>query len=147
MQGREPRAGSSNASDSHAGQNDAVKELKIWLRRLYTAPETGDLVAMDSGRRLFPPLLRRFIQVRDDTCRTPYCDAPIRHLDHIIPWHDDGPTSLANGAGLCEACNHTKELPGWKAQPRPGPRHTYEITTPTGHTYHSMAPPLPATGQ
>ncbi|HKS02005.1 MAG TPA: HNH endonuclease, partial [Arthrobacter sp.] len=76
-------------------------------------------------------------------CRTPYCDAPIRHHDHIVPWHDDGPTSLANGAGLCEACNHTKEQPGWKTHPRPGPRHTIEVTTPTGHTYSSTAPPLP----
>ncbi|MFE4544230.1 HNH endonuclease [Arthrobacter sp. NPDC056727] len=126
---------------------DAVKDLKIWLRRLYTAPDTGDLVAMDSRRRLFPPPLRRFIQVRDDTCRTPYCDAPIRHHDHIIPWHNNGPTSLANGAGLCEACNHIKELPGWKTQPRPGPRHTIEITTPTGHTYRSTAPPLPGTSR
>ena len=124
-------------------QAEADEELKTWLRRLYTAPGTGDLVAMDSRRRLFPAPLRRFIQIRDDTCRTPYCDAPIRHHDHIIPWHDDGPTTLANGAGLCEACNHTKELPGWKAQPRPGPRHTIELTTPTGHTYHSTAPPLP----
>ncbi|WP_395404463.1 HNH endonuclease [Arthrobacter sp. UC242_113] len=121
----------------------SLKELKTWVRRLYTAPGTGALVAMDSRRRLFPAPLRRFMQIRDDTCRTPYCDAPIRHHDHIIPWHSDGPTSLSNGAGLCEACNHTKELPGWKAQPRPGPRHTIEITTPTGHTYRSTAPPLP----
>jgi 5-methylcytosine-specific restriction endonuclease McrA len=127
-------------------KSDGREELKTWLRRLYTAPRTSDLVAMDSKRRLFPPKLRRFIQVRDDTCRTPYCDAPIRHHDHIIPWHNDGPTTLANGAGLCEACNHTKEQPGWKAQPRPGPRHTLEITTPTGHTYQSTAPPLPGTG-
>jgi 5-methylcytosine-specific restriction endonuclease McrA len=126
--------------------SNAVKELKTWIRRLYTAPGTGDLVAMDSRRRLFPAPLRRFIQIRDDTCRTPYCDAPIRHHDHIIPWHNDGPTSPANGAGLCEACNHTKELPGWKAQPRPGPRHTIELTTPTGHSYHSTAPPLPGSG-
>ncbi|MFE5835726.1 HNH endonuclease [Arthrobacter sp. NPDC056493] len=133
------------ASGSTTGQQDAAKELKIWLRRLYTAPETGDLVAMDSRRRLFPAPLRRFIQIRDNTCRTPYCDAPIRHHDHIIPWHNNGPTSLANGAGLCEACNHTKELPGWKANPRPGPRHTFEITTPTGHSYRSTAPPLPGT--
>jgi hypothetical protein len=124
-------------------QAEADEELKTWVRRLYTAPGTGDLVAMDSRRRLFPAPLRRFIQIRDDTCRTPYCDAPIRHHDHIIPWHNDGPTSLANGAGLCEACNHTKELPGWKAKPRPGPRHTIEFTTPTGHTYYSTAPPLP----
>ncbi|MFE5838663.1 HNH endonuclease [Arthrobacter sp. NPDC056493] len=127
------------------GQTEGDEALKTWVRRLYTAPETGDLVAMDSRRRLFPPPLRRFIQIRDNTCRTPYCDAPIRHHDHIIPWHNNGPTSLANGAGLCEACNHTKELPGWKAKPRPGPRHTTEITTPTGHTYHSTAPPLPGT--
>jgi hypothetical protein len=149
-QGQEPRTGGSNTpdpttSDPDTGQKDAVQELKIWLRRLYTAPGTGDLVAMDSRRRLFPAPLRRFIQIRDDTCRTPYCDAPIRHHDHIIPWHNDGPTTLANGAGLCEACNHTKELPGWKTQPRPGHRHTIEITTPTGHTYHSTAPPLPGT--
>ncbi|MDQ1059315.1 hypothetical protein QFZ23_003216 [Arthrobacter globiformis] len=141
----EPRAGDSNASGSNPGPKDAVKELKIWVRRLYTAPGTGNLVAMDSRRRLFPPKLRRVIQIRDDTCRTPYCDAPIRHLDHIIPWHDGGPTTLANGAGLCEACNHTKELPGWKVKPRPGPRHSIELTTPTGHSYRSTAPPLPGT--
>ncbi|WP_373427929.1 HNH endonuclease [Arthrobacter globiformis] len=129
-----------------SGSTADMKEFKTWVRRLYTAPGTGDLVAMDSRRRLFPPKLRRVIQIRDDTCRTPYCDAPIRHLDHIVPWHENGPTSLANGTGLCEACNHTKELPGWKAQPRPGPRHTIELTTPTGHTYHSTAPPLPGAG-
>ena len=120
---------------------------KAWLRRLYTAPGTGELTAMDSRARLFPAGLRRFIQVRDHTCRTPYCDAPIRHLDHIIPWHVGGSTTISNGAGLCEACNHTKEAPGWSAQPRPGPgRHTLQLTTPSGHTYHSTAPPLPGTG-
>ena len=116
---------------------------------------------MDSRARIFPHGLRRFIQTRDDTCRTPYCDAPIRHLDHIIPWHHGGPTTQANGAGLCEACNHTKETPGWRARPltaheadplsedetraTPRRRHTLELTTPTGHTYHSTAPPLPGT--
>ena len=107
-----------------------TRTLRIWLRRLYTAPGTGDLVAMDSRARLFPPGLRRFVTVRDATCRTPYCDAPIRHLDHIVPWHDGGETTAANGAGLCEACNHTKETPGWTIRPRPGPRHTLEITDP-----------------
>jgi hypothetical protein len=126
-----------------------------WLRRLYTAPGAGELVAMDSRARLFPAGLRRFLQARDDTCRTPYCDAPIRHHDHIIPWHRGGTTTHGNGAGLCEACNHTKETPGWTVQPRPGPvggraepgrqRHTLEIRTPTGHSYHSTAPPLPGT--
>ena len=119
----------------------------IWVRRLYTAPGTGDLVAMDSRARIFPPALRRFIQTRDNTCRTPYCDAPIRHLDHIVPWHNGGETTRGNGAGLCEACYHTKETPGWNARPRPGPRHTLQLTTPTGHKYHSTAPPLPGSAE
>jgi len=100
---------------------------------------------MDSRARLFPTGLRRFIQARDDTCRTPYCDAPIRHQDHVIPWRDGGSTSLNNGEGLCEACNQSKEAPGWGAEPRPGPRHTVQVHTPTGHSYQSTAPPLPGT--
>ena len=134
-------------ADPPAAPTANRQAFEVWLRRLYTAPATGDLVAMDSKARLFTPAHRRFITARDDTCRTPYCDAPIRHYDHIIPWHRGGPTTITNGAGLCEACNHTKETPGWNVQPRPTPhpdtRHTLQITTPTGHTYHSTAPPLP----
>ncbi|QDY90805.1 DUF222 domain-containing protein [Arthrobacter sp. UKPF54-2] len=129
--------------EQNGNRNEA---MRVWLRRLYTAPATGELVAMDSRARLFPPGLRRFVQTRDHTCRTPYCDAPIRHLDHIVPWHNGGTTSRNNGAGLCEACNHTKETPGWNAQTRPGSRHTLQLTTPTGHSYYSTAPPLPGTG-
>ncbi|WP_253907918.1 HNH endonuclease signature motif containing protein [Arthrobacter sp. H20] len=119
--------------------------FNVWVRRLYTAPTTGQLVGVDSKARLFTPSQRRFIAARDDTCRTPYCDAPIRHYDHIIPWSRGGPTTISNGAGLCETCNHTKEQPGWTAHARPGPRHSLRITTPTGHSYDSTAPPLPGT--
>ena len=141
-------SGTTGGDTTLGGTNPACsEELRVWVRRLYTAPGTGELVAMDSRARLFPAPLRRFIQARDDTCRTPYCDAPIRHHDHIVPWHGGGATTQANGAGLCEACNHTKETTGWKAIPRPGPRHTIELRTPTGHTYHSTAPPLPGTSQ
>ncbi len=119
------------------------QEFKVWLRRLYTAPESGELMAMDSKARLFPHRHRRFIEARDHTCRTPYCDAPIRHIDHVVPWHSGGATTLDNAAGLCEACNHTKENPGWAATPLPEDTHTLSISTPTGHTYQSKAPPLP----
>ncbi|MEY9774439.1 hypothetical protein ABH915_000047 [Arthrobacter sp. MW3 TE3886] len=153
-----PGAAAPNTDTNVDGQSGGSPQpddpaFTLWLRRLYTHPGTGELIAMDSRARLFPPGLRRFIQARDDTCRTPYCDAPIRHLDHIIPWHHGGETTSTNGAGLCEACNHTKEAPGWKARPSPeaepgngrSSRHTLELTTPTGHTYHSTAPPLPGT--
>ncbi|MFJ4286321.1 HNH endonuclease [Paenarthrobacter nicotinovorans] len=118
-------------------------ELTVWLRRLYTAPATGELLATDSKARLFTGRLRRFIETRDDTCRTPYCDAPIRHIDHIVPWRSGGKTNSANGAGLCEACNHTKEQPGWTSRAVQADVHTLQIRTPTGHSYLSKAPPLP----
>ncbi len=137
--------GSGQAGQVHARTADT--ELSVWLRRLYTAPASGELLSMDSKARLFPTRLRRFIETRDDTCRMPYCDAPIRHIDHVVPWRSGGKTNLANGAGLCEACNHTKENPGWTSKTvhadAHGGVHTLEISTPTGHTYKSKAPPLP----
>ena len=115
-----------------------------WIRRLYAAPDTGELIAMDARSRLFPRSLARFVAARDQTCRMPWCGAPIRQLDHIRPHRDGGATSGANGQGLCEACNQAKEAPGWKAEAVDGPGpHTVETTTPTGHTYRSTAPALP----
>ena len=118
---------------------------EIELRRLYTAPRTGDLVAMDAQTRRFPDGLASLIDLRDRGCRTPWCDAPIRHRDHVVPQHAGGPTSAGNGQGLCERCNHAKEALGWRSRPRPGPRHTVEVTTPTGHRYRSTSPPMPGT--
>ncbi|WP_189019774.1 HNH endonuclease [Paenarthrobacter histidinolovorans] len=135
------------ADQNLAGQVQADQnrdnELTVWLRRLYTAPATGELLATDSKARLFTGRLRRFIETRDDTCRTPYCDAPIRHIDHVVPWRSGGETNLGNGAGLCEACNHTKESPGWTTRAVQADVHTLEISTPTGHSYLSKAPSLP----
>jgi hypothetical protein len=114
-----------------------------WLRRLYAAPDTGRLVGMDSTRRVFPAGLARFIEVRDQFCSTPWCDAPIRHIDHALPHHQDGATSEANGNGTCAQCNYVRQAPGWEVRPEPGPRHSLRITTPTGHVYRSTAPPPP----
>jgi hypothetical protein len=116
-----------------------------WLRRLYATPDAGRLIGMDSQRRAFPAGLARFIEVRDQFCRTPWCDAPIRHIDHALPHHQDGATSEENGNGVCAQCNYARQAPGWRVRPRPGPRHTLDITTPTGHTYRSTAPAPPGT--
>lgn len=114
-------------------------ETAIWLRRLYTDPRTGQLIAMESKRRHFPTPLRRFFLARDQLCRTPWCGAPIRHADHVQPHHTGGPTTAANGQGLCERCNQNKEATGWGAAPHAD--GTITTTTPTGHQYHSQAPP------
>ncbi|MCV7176983.1 HNH endonuclease [Mycolicibacterium sphagni] len=117
------------------------------LRRLYATPANGALVALESRARLFPQGLADFIELRDQRCRTPYCDAPVRHRDHARPYARGGPTSAVNGLGMCEGCNYTKESPGWKvaAEVDENGSHTAEFTTPTGANYHSAAAPMPGT--
>jgi hypothetical protein len=112
----------------------ADPDARVWLRRLYATPRSGSLVAMESSRRLFSGGLRRFIEVRDQSCRTPWCDAPVRHVDHPARSVDGGATSVTNSQGLCEACNLAKEAPGWRARASGG---GVETVTPTGHRYLS----------
>jgi hypothetical protein len=114
------------------------------LRRLYRDPKSGSLVAMESRSRFFPKGLAGFIGLRDRICRTPYCDAPIRHRDHATPRNRGGPTSEVNGLGECERCNYVKEAPGWRVTAGyENGTHTAEFVTPTGARYRSTAPPLP----
>ncbi|MDF1603186.1 HNH endonuclease signature motif containing protein [Nocardioides sp. YIM 152315] len=125
----------------------AVAEATATLRRLYARPDTGTLVAMDSHARAFPKNLALFLDLRDRTCRNPWCDAPIRHHDHIEDHATGGPTSAANGQGLCEQCNHLKQAPGWRSRPTTGPPgqpHVVETRLPTGHVIRATAPRAPA---
>lgn len=119
---------------------------QVWLRRLFLRPGTGELLAMDSKARLFPPGLAEFVTLRDRTCRTPWCDAPIRHLDHLVASSRGGQTTAANGQGLCVACNLRKQAPGWVSETGHGARHTTVITTPTGHRFEAIAPEPPWSG-
>ncbi|MBP3043037.1 HNH endonuclease [Arthrobacter jiangjiafuii] len=142
--GSEPnRQDNQNGRGSESGNIRPDPRTRVWLRRLYTAPDTGRLTAMDSRARLVPDGLARFIAARDQICRMPWCGAPIRHYDHIKPFREGGQTSAENIQGLCEACNQAKEAPGWSSRDVPADRHTVETTTPTGHVYRSTAPPPP----
>ena len=135
-----------SGGESTTPGRDAGTDHEVWLRRVYTHPGTGELVAMDSRSRCFPTALREVLVARDQTCRTPWCDAPVRHADHARPHADGGPTSAANGQGLCERCNYDKQAPGWQARPDPGSgpgAHLIRTTTPTGHHYSSRPPPQP----
>ncbi len=127
-------------ADPAASQAES-SEARRWLRRLYCRPDTGELVAMESHRRCFPERLRRLLVARDELCRMPWCEAPIRHADHVVPFGDGAPTRVANGQGLCESCNHSKQAPGWISV-----RHadgSITVTTPSGKTYSSRPRPLP----
>src|SRR6201999_819540 len=101
------------------------RQSRATLRRLYAHPRSGALVAMESRARLFPRGLATFIELRDQRCRTPYCDAPIRHRDHAQPWAAGGPTTAANGLGSCERCNYAKEAAGWRVTASINEKHTH----------------------
>ncbi len=125
------------------GNNSAPR---VWLKRLFTHPESNALLAMDSRARLFPEGMKEFLRLQDQRCQTPYCDAPIREYDHIKAYAAGGATTVKNGQGLCAACNQTKEAPGWASERNAGAEHGLpftQISTPTGHHYISTAPPLP----
>lgn len=121
---------------------------RLWWRRLFTAPKGGALIGGDPDRRRFDGFLARLLGIRDHgRCRDPYCDAPIRHYDHIRQHRAGGPTCYANGRGVCARGNYVREMPDWRVETihdgLDGPPHTTRTTTPTGHTYVSRAGPVP----
>lgn len=83
----------------------------VWIRRLFTDPATGRLMARDNRKRLFTGALRDMVIARDQSCRNAWCGAPIRHVDHIQRFADQGRTSEDNGQGLCARCNLSRERP------------------------------------
>jgi hypothetical protein len=97
------------------------------ISRTIMGPEGQPL---DLGRttRLWPPHLRRGVEVRDRHCIFTGCAAPSHWCDvhHVLEWVlDDGPTSIENGALLCEA-HHTKVHHGFTVERQPdGTWHTY----------------------
>lgn len=125
----------------------------VWVRRLLTDP-AGHLVAMESRARHAPPGLAHYIATRDaGRCRTSWCDAPVRHIDHVVDHARGGETDEENLGGRCERCNQDKAAPGWSSVPlgrgdptvpRAGP--LIRTRTPTGHVYTSEPPTLPRAG-
>ena len=122
----------------------ATSKGRLWWRRLYAEPVGGPLLGGDPHRRNFDGHLRKLIMWRDQRCRDPYCEAPIRQIDHIERYTDGGLTVYPNGRGVCERGNYIREMPGWTidimSSGLDGQCHTTKITTPTGHTYLSRAP-------
>ncbi|WP_252976312.1 HNH endonuclease [Janibacter melonis] len=103
----------------------------------------GRVCDVDSRRRLFPAAVQRLLRVRDGVCRFPFCDAPVRHADHVVGVALGGSTSAANGQGLCARHNLVKALPGWAAVvSASGTEAVVVTTTPTGHRYRSPVPPV-----
>lgn len=117
----------------------AANEAEVFIRRMFTRATDGQLVGMESRGRAFTGQLRRMVIFRDDVCRTPWCDARIRHADHADGFASGGETSWENGSGLCAACNYAKEHPGWKHE---ATAESLTVTTPAGREYTVPTSPL-----
>ncbi|MCL6422774.1 HNH endonuclease [Brachybacterium sp. JHP9] len=133
------------ARDPHPERRDSP--ARRFIRRLYTDPVTGQLRAADARRRRFTGHDRRFIEMADQRCRMPWCEAPIRHIDHARQFAAGGLTTIENGAGLCESCNYTVDAPGWSRRMLRGEGgdpvgRILEITTPGGRVLRTAPPPL-----
>src|SRR6185436_21184035 len=120
--------------------------MEARIIHLFSEPrrQTGNVAGIGKRVRRFTGKLAELIRLRDQTCRMPYCDAQIRHLDHVVEYRHGGPTDLTNGQGLCERHNYLRSVPGWRTdlihRGLDGPAHETIITTPTGHQYRSRAP-------
>ncbi|QZE26300.1 HNH endonuclease [Brevibacterium casei] len=117
----------------------AANEAEVFIRRMFTTVSEGQLVGTEARGRAFTGRLREMVIFRDDRCRTPWCDAPIKHADHARPFAEGGATSWENGSGLCASCNFAKEHPGWSHE---ASAEGLTVTTPAGRSYTSMTPPF-----
>jgi hypothetical protein len=137
------RGAGDGAAQPGEAETRAAARARIFLRRLFTEPVTGVIENCDPRRRRFDGVLARLLVYRDQQCRDPFCDAPIRHLDHIEAFAAGGPTICENGRSVCQRGNYARQMPGFSVRLIDPTRHVVEVSTPTGHRYRSSAPTSP----
>jgi hypothetical protein len=129
--------------------------------RILTHPVTGTVLDIDRNPFRVPADLRRWLQVRDETCRFPGCNKRAVHsdLDHTHARMDGGKTCAVNLEHLCRRHHVMKHKCGWKVTQLPG--GTLNWVSPTGRVYRtapaviigpapspeSMSTPVPAAVQ
>ncbi|TFV91370.1 HNH endonuclease signature motif containing protein [Blastococcus sp. CT_GayMR16] len=93
------------------------------ITRIVIGPD-GQPLDIGRDKRIFPPHIRKALEVRDKGCVFTGCSAPTHWCDahHLLEWVlDDGPTSVDNGALLCES-HHTKVHHGFRVERQPDGR-------------------------
>ncbi|RXZ70951.1 HNH endonuclease signature motif containing protein [Agromyces albus] len=86
--------------------------------RILTDPVSGTVLDVDRTRYRPPADLKRWLEVRDGTCRFPGCNrrAARCEVDHTIDWQHDGHTAFDNLAHLCSLHHHLKHETSWSVQ-------------------------------
>ena len=121
---------------------------KATLRRLFATPDDRALVAMESTSRRFDGLLAEFLDLRDGgICRTPGCNATIRHHDHVTRAADGGPTTARQRPRTLRALQLRQgdprlDLLGRRPGRRPALHEVHGVTEHLRIT-RSTSPPLP----
>ncbi len=78
--------------------------------------EAGAPLDVGRSERLFTPVIRKGLAVRDGGCAHPGCGRPVSWCDahHITPWSSGGATSLDNGVLLCRLHHTAVHHGGWQ---------------------------------
>lgn len=86
--------------------------------RILTHPVSGTVLDVDRTTYKPPADLKRWLEVRDGTCRFPGCNrrAARCEVDHTIDWQHDGRTAFDNMAHLCSLHHHLKHETSWSVQ-------------------------------
>lgn len=103
--------------------------------RLLTHPATGTVLSVDNTPYRVPKELKRWLEVRDQTCRFVGCSRPVRRcdLDHTTAKNAGGCTCAENLAHLCPPHHALKHETDWAvAQTPDGVLHW---TSPAGKHY------------
>ena len=103
--------------------------------RVLVHPETGAVLSVGRTKYKVPKDLRRWLQLRDGTCRAAGCNRRVQDcdIDHTIPWERGGETVFSNLAHLCRRSHRVKHETGWQVeQDKDG---TLRWTSPAGKHY------------
>jgi len=116
--------------------------------RLLTHPETGVVLSLGRTQHKNTKAMKKWLQVRDETCRFPGCSRPAltSDIDHTTPWGGGGRTDCDNLAHLCEPHHRLKHLSQWRVTQEPGGILLW--TSPGKRSYRTdpanpMGPPRP----
>ncbi|WP_105035537.1 HNH endonuclease signature motif containing protein [Cryobacterium aureum] len=103
--------------------------------RILTHPHTGVVLDVSAEPFRVPASLKKYLRLRDGTCRFPGCNRSAGHsdLDHTVDKQFGGPTTATNLHFLSPAHHNLKHFSDWKTVADPD--GTLHWTSPAGKHY------------
>jgi len=110
--------------------------------RILTHPVTGTILDIDKTTLRIPADMRRWLEIRDQTCIFPGCGKRARHceIDHTKDRQYGGITKATNLGHMCKKHHREKHHTLWEPEHLPDGR--IQWTSPTGHVVDGDPPPF-----